>query len=165
MSAPTISVSYVSKATIVETSTDPFVAVDNATVSYNGLDTSETLDASSTPPVSVHAEFSKAMSGGAGTINFRLLPGPHGETLDCNGLKLQMFKFINPATNANSITVSAGASNGYDFMGASGLIVLDPGDEIEVRYLDTKHAVDDTHKTIDLAGTLPQALTCLFIFG
>ncbi len=161
---PTITAAYVSQITIVETSTDPYVSPADATITYDGLNTTETDDAATTPPATAHAVFSQALLAGVATINFRTLPGPHGQVLDMNGKKLQMFKFINSVEN-NPITISPGAEDGYDFMGPAGLVVLGPGDEISARFVDNRDDVDNTHKTIDLAGSTTEALTVQLVFG
>lgn len=151
-----------------ETGSDPFISTgttEDKTTKYTGLNTKYDLEAGSTPPVVSSAMFKKAMSGGAGTIDLTAVPGPHGSTVNGNTKKVRACKFVNPATNANAITIVGGASNGYLLFGASGSIVLLPGDEVTLYKKDNAVTIDGTHKTLDISGNGAQELHCAFIFG
>lgn len=160
-----VTVTYQSKATVAEVLSNnvPFASVK--TVTQSGMDTTATLKADSTPPATTCALFQKALSSGAATIDLTSLTGTNGAAVDFTGLKVQIAKFANPATNANPITVTFGASNGYLLGGTAWKAILSPGDEITFFKNDTGPDVDSTHKTIDLAGTGSQALNVELIAG
>jgi hypothetical protein len=134
-------------------------------VTFDGGGTNETLTASSTPPVTAHAVGQQAMSGGTGSIDLRALTGLNGAAVDLNGLKPRAILFENPATNANPITVSKGASNGFTGLGSSFSLTLQPGQKVLLRLGASGTAVSGTVKTFDLAGTGSQALKYQIVAG
>jgi hypothetical protein len=82
-----------------------------------------------------------------------------------NGLKPRAILLENPSANANPITVSIGAANGYAGLGADFSLTLKPGQK-GLLWLDAAaDAVDGTHKTLDLAGTAAQALKYQIVAG
>ncbi len=159
-----VTVAYVSQITVQETLVNA-PAIPSPVVSHTLYNTSADLTASTTVPVTQVANFSQALSTGAATINLRTLSGTNNEAIDGNGLKVQLAKFGNPSTNANAITVTFGASNGYLLGGAAWKFILQPGMEITVYGCDATPDIDDSHKTIDLAGTGSQALRVSLILG
>jgi hypothetical protein len=163
-----VSIQLTSKieGTIVETLTGPMVDPNNATVSFNQLNTDRTLDANSTPPVSKHSEGQKALSSGAGTLDLTALPGKTAdETVVGTGLKVQFAMFRNPITNANPITVTFGASSPYLLGGSGFKVILQPGEKWAYEGTSTSPAVASGAKNIDLAGTGSQALDYEIVLG
>lgn len=163
-----LSVTYVSKVTILETLTGDFVDPANATVGFNGLDLTETLTGATTVPVTKHAEDTLAMTAGAATINLAALPGKTAEeTVVGTGLKVQYLKIVNPITNANSITVSKGASNGYGLnaAGTTWSVPLSPGQEFTFRGNDSAPDIAAGARTIDVAGTGTQSVEYVVVMG
>lgn len=163
-----LSVVSTTKVTITETLEGDFVDPANATVGFNGLDTSETLTGSTTPPVTKHAEDALAMSAGAATINLAALPGKTAEeTVNFTGLKLQLAIFENPATNANKIKIAKGASNGYGTC-ASGDdwdVTLSPGQRVKLELDDAAPDVGSGARTLDITGTGTQVLNYVLVAG
>lgn len=152
--------------TVVETLPAPLSnTAANTKVTHDIYNQSDSLNSGSTPPVTKVATFEKAMSGGAGTIDLTSLPGTNGATISGSGLKVQRFLFVNPGTNANAITIVGGASNGYLLFGASGSVVLNPGDFILRGAKDTLPDIGGSAKTIDISGTGTQALQCCIVMG
>lgn len=80
-----IELTYVSSTKVVQTFGE--ASPDDPTVTFDTKDTTLTLTSSTTPPVTKHAIFDKAMSGGAGTIDLTALPQEEG-TVDGTGLKV-----------------------------------------------------------------------------
>jgi hypothetical protein len=163
-----LSVAYVSKITVVETLTGDFVDPANATVGFNGLDAAETLTGATTTPVTKHAEDSLALTAGAATINLAALPGKTPEEVVVGtGLKVQFAKFVNPATNANKITVAKGASNGYGLCasGDTWSHTLSPGQEVTFKGDDAAPDVASGARTIDVTGTGSQVLDYVIVMG
>lgn len=159
-----IEVSRVSQMTVVETLSGPFLGTDN-TVTTNGLNTSETLNASSTPPVTKYSAFAQALTAGAATIDLTSLPDSAGNAgaVTFNGLKVQGYIFKNPSTH--DVTLTAGASNGYDLHGSGWSITIRPGEELQWRGNDGAGDVGSGAKTIDLAGTGTDTLDVELIAG
>lgn len=129
-------------------------------------DLSLALTGSSSPPVSKIAEGRKAMSGGAGTIDFSAIAGANGATQDMTGLKLRFAIFRNPSTNTGSISIVDGASNGYNIFGdSSGSETLLVGQWLIRYFAGNADAVASGDKTIDIAGTGTESLDYWLVFG
>lgn len=157
---------FVSKVTLVPTYEGVYVSGSDNTITVNGLDESETYTGSTDVPVSKHAEGSKALSSGTATLDLAALPGQTAdETVNATGLKAQLVKLRNKATNANDITVSKGASNGHTLLGSSWEITLKPGQSVTLKGDEAGPDVASNNKTLDLTGTGSQELEYLFVFG
>ena len=145
----------------------PFASptTNNKEVVHNGLNTTATLGAATTPPAAKVAGFLLDLVAGAATIDLRALSATNGTILDGNGLKVQAVKFRNKSTNANDITLAVGAANGYELLGAGWTLTLKPGDEALFYKKDTGPDIDATHKIIDVTGTGAQVLECLLVLG
>jgi hypothetical protein len=163
-----ISVSYISQHTITETVEGVNVGSD-ATYNVTGLNETTTLTSSSTPPVTKYSSFRKTLSAGSGTIDLTSLPDYNGTAaaVTLTGLKPQLIIFRNLSTNANSIKVVAGASNGYDGFGSDFAITLQPGDSWRFRGNDNSGVTDiaSGKKTFDLTGTSSQVLEVQIVAG
>ena len=159
-----VKLAYISQVTVQESITVSAPDVVAPTVTHKTFNTTLNLSATSTPPVSKTASFAKALSAGAATIDLTNLTGTVG-TVDGTGTKVQSAKFLNPSTNANAITVKAGASNAYLLGGTSWSFILSPGMEITVYGNNATPSIDATHKNIDLAGTGTQALNVVLVMG
>ena len=167
--AGSVSLSYTGALTVTET-LDPALVPDaadaNRKITHNAYNTNGlSLSGSTTPPVSLCASFLKALSSGTGTIDLTALVGTNGVAVDGTGLKVRAFKFINPATNANPITIAKGASNGYALAGSAFSVTLAPGQEIQAYLKDGAPAIGSGAKTLDLTGTGTQALQCQVVLG
>jgi len=128
---------------------------------------SHTLSASTTPPATKHVAKNVALVAGAATIDLTALTawGTNGVTEDCSGLKLQILRAKATLTNANPVTISTGASNGYAAFGADWSIALSAGQEVTLYGNDATPDVAAGAKTIDLAGTLTQSIDIEMVFG
>lgn len=136
------------------------------TVTQAGYNTaSRTLNAGSTPPVTVGACFSQALAAGVATIDLTALNGFNDKAVSGSGLRVQMARFKNPVANANPISIAKGAANGYDGFGADFKITLQPGAEVTILVNDAGGDIAAGNKNLDLAGTLVQALECEIIMG
>lgn len=152
--------------TIAETLTGaPGASSTKKVVTHDSRNKTSVLNADSTPPATKCAVQSKALSAGTATIDLTAVAGTEGN-VDFSGLKLQVIKLRNPSTNANKITVTKGASNGYGLTGGdSWTIPLAPGDEVMLMGNETWPDVAGGAKTIDLTGTAAQALDYEFVGG
>lgn len=162
-----VAVAFASTVQTVETidSNAPAISSADNTLTHNGYNTSLSLNAGTTPPVTKCAYFSKALSSGSATIDLTALTGTNGVSVDGSGLKVQIAKFKNPASNGNNITVTVGASNGYLLAGAAWKAILAPGQEITFYGNDATPDIGGSAKTIDLSGAGTQALECSIIMG
>lgn len=160
-----VDVNYSSKITTTEVLATNMTEANDATVRFNGMDTTATLNASSTPAVTKAAFFAQALTGGAATVDLTALTGANGATVDGSGLRVQLLKAQNPSTNTGAITIAIGASNGYDGFGAAFSVAVDPGAEILIRTDDAGSDIGATKKNLDLSGTGTEALTLGIIMG
>lgn len=130
-------------------------------------DISISATASSSVPEAVTkcAAFTKALSSGSATIDLTALTGTNGATVDFSTLKVQAAYFENPSTNANNITVTFGASNGYLLAGTAWKVILAPGQAFLFRGYEATPDVGSSAKNIDLSGTAAQTLRCVLIAG
>ncbi len=163
----TVAVTVNSQATIAGTFTGTYVSSADNTITVNGLNETIVLGAGTTPPVSKYAVNQKALSTGTGTIDLTALPGLSvDETVTFTGLKLQVLKIRNLSTNANKITVSKGAVNGYQLDGATTwTIALAPGQGALLYLNGAADVVGGGNKTIDLVGTGSQVLEYEMVAG
>lgn len=165
--AATISVGFISQCAVTETFTGEVSETDN-TLLINGLDENLDLNASSTPPATKNAAYTLTLSGGAGSIDLTALPGlTADETVDMTGLKVQIVKFLTPDTNANNITITRGASNGYGLgaAGASFTVVLPPDSDLLWRFTDNNPDVASGARIWDVTGTGSQVVHVQVIGG
>lgn len=160
-----VALSYAAQVTVTETLAANVVAAPSPIITHNAYNGSANLTGSTTPPVSAFAAFLKALSTGTATIDLTSLTGTNGATVVGTGLKVQCAKFKNTSTNANNITIAAGASNGYNLLGASFTLILAPGQEITIYGNNATPAVASGAKTIDLTGTGSQTLECVIVLG
>lgn len=160
-----VSTAYALTATTTETLTTNVPAASTPTVTHNGYNSSGSLSGSSGVPATVCAYFLKALSSGTATIDLSALVGTNGATVDLAGLKVQIFKVKNTATNANPITITFGASNPYLLGGSAFKWILQPGQEMMLVGNDATPDVGSGSKTIDLAGTGAQTLEVCIVAG
>lgn len=163
----TIRVTYVSQVTVVQ-SFSGFTDPADATITVNGLNESATYTSATTPPVTKATAFTLTLTAGSGSIDLTALPGATAdETIDLTGLKVQMVKLINPDSNANPITVTKGALNGYGLNAAGGAWteVIDPGQSRTFFLNDTAPDVAAGARVWDVTGTGSQTLDVEVVAG
>jgi len=162
----TVSVDYASNITITETFSIADT-VDN-TILVNTYNQTGTLTASSSVPATKQATFALAMSGGSGSIDLTALPGlDSNQTVDGTGLKVQLMLLLNPSSNANSITVAKGGSNGYglDAAGTAWTETLSPGQWRMIGGNDVAPDVASGARILDVTGTGSQVLDVSIVLG
>lgn len=162
-----VSCAYAMLMTCTETlsSNVPFISTDDPSIVHNGLNSTGTFDAGTTPAATEWVANEYTMSGGALTIDLTSLTGTNGRSVSLNGLRPRLVKIKNKATNANSITIAEGASNGYPLFGASRSVTLLPGEELQYLYSSSCTAVGSSDKTIDISGTGSQVLQMAILAG
>ncbi len=160
----TVSVAYKSMLTAIRTYTGQFVSAANATVTYSGLNTEATYNASSTYPVTKLASGYWTLDTGLFTADLTALTDEDG-TVNLSALKVQFLKLRGKSTNANAITISEGGSNGYALLGASFTFKLLANQEVLIRLADASPDVAGGDKTIDLVGTGSQVLEWELLAG
>lgn len=162
-----VAVTLAATVSVVETLPNNTPSAPDATrkVTHTGFNMSKSLNAASTPPATLMAAFEQALSSGAATIDLTALTGTNGATVNMNGLKVQAFKIKAKTTNANPITLTAGASNGIDLLGSSWSVTLQPGQEFLFYGNDATPDVASGDRTIDLAGTGTQAVEVIVVAG
>ncbi len=154
-----VSTTYSSQLDVVETLTIPDAATgQNSQVTHNAWSTNKlALSASSTPAAVLNANFNKALSSGAATVDLTALPGTNNATVSGSGYQVRQIKVQAPKTNANPITIAAGGSNGYNLMGSGWTLILKPGAEVLIGAQSGADigapTISSSAKTIGLSGT------------
>lgn len=150
-----VAVIYKSAADITETFD---TSTTNAGRTETPFNNSLSLGATSTPTVTEGGYCTQALSSGAATIDLTSISTSRGRSMNFNALKIRTLRLLNPATNANDITIAKGASNGYTGLGSAFSITLKPGQEHTFYDGGVGTAVSATVKTLDLTGTGAQTL-------
>jgi hypothetical protein len=166
--ASSVAVAYAATCTVVETldaTANPDIPLAKRVLTHSDWNTVKTLNGASSPPATLVASFAAALSGGVLTLDLTALVGTNGIAVDGTGLRVQVLRLKNSATNGNPISVAKGSSNGYDGLGAAFKITLAPGAEALVFGNDAGSDIGGTNKTLDLAGTLVQALDVEIVIG
>ena len=164
------SLTYSVTATLVEilpAAQAPGAANEAArTVTQAGFNAAQrVLKSDTSPPVTCGALFQQALAAGVATIDLTALDGFNDKAVNGTGLRVQLLRVRNPATNANPISIAKGAANGYDGLGAAFKVTLAPGAEATFFPNDAGSDVGAANCTLDLAGTLAQALDVEIIMG
>lgn len=164
MSVRVVYTTAVNVTEILETNTVSMTE-KGRTVEHTALNKATTLTGTTTPPATKVAAFEKALVAGAASIDLTALSGTNGAVVDGTGLKVQAIKVVNKAANANAITISKGAANGYALGGADFSVTLQPGQELVMFGNDATPDVANDAKTLDLAGTGTQAAQIIIVLG
>lgn len=127
--------------------------------------TSLVLNDTSTPPVTAMGVAQVNMTAGAATLDLTAIATTDGRTVNLNALKVRTVKITALGTNANPVTVAKGAANGYTGFGASFSETVRVGGETVKYDGGNGVAVDATHKTLDLTGTLAEGVLIEFTAG
>ena len=164
------SLTYSVTATLIEVlpaAQAPGAASEAArTVTQAGFNAAQrVLKSDTSPPVTCGALFQQALAAGVATIDLTALDGFNDKVINGTGLRVQLLRVKNPATNANPITVAKGASNGYDGFGSAFSVTLQPGAEVTFLTNDAGSDIGSANKTLDLTGTGTQALDVEIIMG
>ena len=101
----------------------------------------------------IRIAFTKALSGGAGSIDLTAIPYGDG-TYDGTGKKVVGLQITN--TGANVLTVSKSVSNGYDLFGNNDDIVVPAGGSVVIGG-DDGDAIGGSAKGLTLAGTTTES--------
>ena len=161
--ASTFSASLKLAATTTETISGDDLT-NSATAIHDGYDTSVNLTSSTTPDLTKTSYQTVTLSSGSATIDMTSL-SLNGATVNLNALKPRWVLFNNPSTNSNNITIAKGASNGYDGLGASFSITLEPNMSMLVYFKAQGNAVSGSNKTLDISGTGTETLEVSFGAG
>jgi len=162
-----VTVLYASQITVQEVleTNVPAAAATGKTIVHTGYNTSKTLTSATSQPVTKCAIFEQALAAGVATIDLAALVGTNGAAVNGTGLKVQLVKFKNKAANANVMTFTVGAANGYDLAGAGFSVALQPGQEMQLDLADASPDVAAGDKEIDIAGTGEQIAEITIVLG
>lgn len=160
-----VKATYKLSLSVLETLGTAVPAAGTPQITHDGFNTNlGTLTGATTVPATKTTAFTPTLSAGAATIDLTALTGVNGAVVDGSGLKVQIFKFINPAGNG-AVTLTFGAANPYLLLGTAWKVILLAGQEIMLYLNDACPDIDATHKNIDLAGTGAQAFKCQIVMG
>lgn len=138
--------------------------LSTAQVAHDQYKTSATLSSSTTPAITEVVSVLVTLSGGAATVDFTSLTKAGGGSLDTTGLKLQAAYFEVPGSS--SMTISDGATNGYNIFGdASGQVTIPGTGSLGFYFPEGLDDVATADATIDFAGTGTDTCKCVFLFG
>ena len=162
-----VSVTYASSITVAETLETNIASMSaaNRVLTHSLFNSSASLVAGSSVPVTKVAAFEKALAAGVGTIDLTALTGSNGATVTFNGLKVQCAKFINKVGNTGAITIQEGAVNGYALGGAAFKWILQVGQELTLYGKEAAPDVAAADLAIDIAGTGTEVLQCILVAG
>jgi len=138
------------------------------TLVHDTYKTETDLTSSTTPAITKVASFLTTLSGGAATIDLTALTNSGdtaGGSLDLTGLKVQAIYF-ETTSGDSAITITTGASNGYNLGGdASFSYKLAGGESCMFSWNETSQDVATADATIDLAGTGTDSIQCVLVAG
>lgn len=152
-----VSVTLDSKIKTIETSDANLVSTQDATRTYNGLDTAVTLNSTSTPDAEDAAYFRITLVAGAATLDLTAMLHQISSTAtlskSASGKKVRAWKFKAPTGNTGNIVVTKGASNGYSPVGTTFTKVIAPGGYSEDYFYTSAGDVGGSAKNLDVTGT------------
>ncbi len=153
--------------TVVET---PVLGLDKASdpqlVHAITLPIPSILSGVTTPPATQTFSDRLQLVAGALTLDLQALPQGNIEPpIDLLGLKIQILQFTSPETNLADITISPGASDGYELGGSGMSVTLGPGDTILFLFNDNAPDVAAADSEIDFAGSLIDDVDILIVAG
>jgi hypothetical protein len=159
-----VSLTYAATCTVVETIANNTGSATEANrkVTHTEHNRAANLSATTTPAVTLTANFLLTLTTGAATIDLRDLTGTNGASVDGNGLKVIAVQVTN--LGANPMTFSSGASNGHNTFTEDGTVVS-PGGTIQIFTNDNGDDISGTTKTWDVAGTGSQTAKVTIVMG
>lgn len=156
---------YRFQATVVETLTSQVDGVTSPDVTHDKFNEVDSLDGTTTVPVTTVFSDTVALVGGVKTLDLTSLTGVGG-SIDATGLKLQLAYFRNPSTNTVALTVDVGAANGYElFGGATGKIIIPIGGRNMFFGADNLDDVAAADAEIDITGTGTESFDVVLVLG
>ena len=151
-----------SKLQVIERLSKP--TLTDVEVTHN-LNDDHTLTSASTVDVELVYSATQALSGGTATIDLKSISDTEGNTIVTEGKKVRAIKVKATSDNANALTLSEGAANGYELFGDGWKIALEAGDHFLAYLGDNAPAISSSTKDIDLSGTAVQSVDIEIIFG
>lgn len=162
-----VSVNYALQVNCDETlsgSQVPAVATGGNVLRHTGYSKSGTLNATTSVPATKWAAFLQALSAGAATIDLTAVTGTQG-TVTFSGLKIQLFMATATTGNTGAITLTEGASNGYELAGNTWKVAVQSGQSFLFYGNELAPDVGGSTKTIDLSGTGSETVQISIVGG
>ena len=142
------------KQALITSKIEVIEVLSNTTLSdpdvTHALNDDHTLTASSTPDAELVYSGVQALTAGTATIDLMALTNTEGTTIITNTKIVRAIKIKATAGNANPITLTEGASNGYELFGNGWTVALEAGDHILAYLGANAPAVSASTKDIDL---------------
>lgn len=129
------------------------------------------LDGSTTPVVDTIVDLSRTLAAGSESNDLTAAPeaADINETVDLTGKKLIAMIIVAATGNdSGGLVIASGATNGYDFLGASGQITVFPGDThllFQNGAAAGRDAVGASDLALDFTGTVGDEVSILAAFG
>lgn len=111
------------------------------------------------------AFWNQALTAGAATVDLTNCVGTNGIAVSGSGLRVKAIQMTAASDNANDITLTEGASNGYELLGSGWTVGLKAGQSLLFYPAATAPQIGSSAKTIDISGTGTQSVKLSIIFG
>lgn len=161
-----VTVKYQADVTVEETLASGVPAQSSGSlIIHNGYNTTDTLNASSTPPATKAVAVEQALTAGAATVDLTSMTGTNGVAVDGTGLRVQCLKFRNKSVNAAVMSIAEAVANGYDGFGAGFDIELKAGAEVTIYTNDAGGDIGAANKDLTLAGTGVEVAELVIVMG
>lgn len=165
MSSGVQSATYAMTLTVKEAIADSQLANPATTIiTYDQLNVTNMYMPGGSIPVSMVSAQELALTSGSLTLDLTALLGTNGVTESATGLKLQLMKIQNPASNGN-MTFAQGGSNPYQLFGSTWSFSLGGGQSAMYDFANQAPTVSSTNKTIAVTGTGTQSFNLIMVFG
>lgn len=123
------------------------------------------LSSGSTPDAELIYEGTEALTAGSATIDLLTLSDSEGNTIATTGKKVRVIFIAPTSTNTAAITLTEGASNGYE-LGGDGWTFALTDEQWALIYLGTDAPdIGAAAKDIDMSGTGTESVKLIILFG
>ncbi len=124
-----------------------------------------TLNSGSTPDAELIYSGTVTLSSGTYSLDLNALSNTEGTTISSTNKKPRAIKIKAASGNANVITVSKGASNGYTGLGSSFSYALLAGESFLGVFGTSVVDITASVKVLDFTGTGSQTCTIIIVMG
>jgi hypothetical protein len=161
-----VQLAYRTALTVLETITAGVADVVAAAsqIRHDQFNTSYDLSSSSSVPVTQVSSQVLALVAGTKTLDLTALPGANGVTIDGTGLKVRAVK-LKGITAMAAITITAGASLGYNLFGSGWKVIVNADQEAVFFLGNNAPTITSGLKNIDFAGTGTNTINVEIVLG
>jgi len=137
----------------------------SAAEKVNKINKVREMTSGTTPDAEVVYMGTEALTAGTATIDLKALTNSEGDTIVTEAKKVRAIFMGATSSNTAAITLTEGASNGYE-LGGDGWKLALTDEQWAIIYLGSDApAVGDSTKNIDISGTGTESVKLLIVFG